>query len=324
MPELNPRHSREFILAEDYVNGPLNLEETISSAQTSEAEWIRNAQSFVDVEKINDTYVKYSVKQNGPSDHFTILMQYVTPPAMSISRTDLKQHLEKVLGLGDDLRLFYETFSADEPLSLTFGPMRGLRVMRGTNLYESLICSILSQNNSAKRWNGIARLLMRQYGRKVRFPDGSSWFLFPTPKDIARLTARELQRTTSMGYRAKSVITVSCMIQTKELDLESLVKSSYENALENLLQLYGVGPKVADCFLLYGAGQLRAAPVDVWIHRIVNGLYFKGRRMPRPAIASFLRDRFGCWAGYAQLYLFHYARRRRFGVAELLRHVHAS
>ncbi len=291
------------------MNGPFNLEETILSAQTSEPEWIRNGQSFVDVEVVNGTYVKYLVKQIGSNDRFKILVQYVTPPSMTISQKELRRHLEKVLGLRDDLCLFYETFSSDKPLSLTFGPLRGLRLMRGTNLYESLICSILSQNNSAKRWNGIARLLMKRYGKKVEFPDRSSWFLFPRPKDIAELTTGELQRTTSMGYRAKSVITVSRMIQNKELELEALMNSSYENAMECLLQLYGVGPKVADCFLLYGAGQSRAAPVDVWIHRIVNSLYFKGRKLPRPATASFLRDRFGYWAGYVQLYLFHYAQR---------------
>lgn len=306
------------------MNGPLNLEETILSAQTSEPEWIRNGQSFVDVEEVNGTYVKYSVEQIGSTDRFKISVQYVTSSSMSISQTELRRHLEKVLGLRDDLRLFYEKFSSDKSLSLTFGPLRGLRLMRGTNLYESLICSILSQNNSAKRWNGIARLLMKQYGKKVQFPDGSSWFLFPKPKDIAELTTRELQRTTSMGYRAKSVTTVSRMIQNKELELETLVNGSYENASESLLQLYGVGPKVSDCFLLYGAGQSRAAPVDVWIHRIVNSLYLKRRRMPRPATALFLRDRFGDWAGYVQLYLFHYARKRRFGKADLPRHVHAS
>jgi N-glycosylase/DNA lyase len=306
------------------VNGPLNLAETLQSAQTSEPEWIRNEQRFVDVEAVNGTCVKYSVGQNGSVDNFTLSVEYVTPPSTIISQTALRRHLETVLGLRDDLGRFYETFSADKPLSLTFGPLRGLRLMRGTNLYESLICSILSQNNSAKRWNGIARLLMKQYGRKVQFADGSSWSLFPRPKDIAELTAAELQRTTSMGYRAKSVITVSRMIQNKELKLESLVNSSYEDASERLLQLYGVGPKVADCFLLYGARQLMAAPVDVWIHRIVSSLYFKGRSMPRQSTALFLRDRFGCWAGYVQLYLFHYARRRGIGKPESSRHAHAS
>jgi N-glycosylase/DNA lyase len=322
--QINPSNSRKFNLTGDDVNGPLNLEETILSAQTSEPEWIRNGSSFVDVEEVNGTYVKYSVEQIGSPDRFEISVQHVTPSSTTISQTDLKRHLEKVLGLRDNLRLFYEQFSSDRPLSLTFGPLRGLRLMQGTNLYESLICSILSQNNSARRWNDIARLLMKQYGKKVQFADKSSWFLFPRPKDIAELTVEELQRTTSMGYRARSVITVSRMIQDGELELDALVKSSYEDALESLLQLYGVGPKVADCFLLYGAGQSRAAPVDVWVHRIVNSLYLKGRRLPRSATASFLQDRFGYWAGYVQLYLFHYARRRRFGKADLPKDRHAS
>lgn len=304
-------------LTEDDVNGPFNLEETILSAQTSEPEWVKNGETFVDVEEIDGNYVKSSLGQIGSNDRFKISVQYVTSTSTTISKTELRLHIQKVLGLGDDLLRFYEKFSSDKALSLTFEPLRGLRLMRGTNLYESLICSILSQNNSAKRWNGIARLLMKRYGRKVEFPDGSSWFLFPRPKDVAKLTIGELQRTTAMGYRARSVITVSRMIQNKELKLDDLVTCSYEDAMECLLQLYGVGPKVADCFLLYGTGQFRAAPVDVWIHRIVNGLYFKGRRLPRPATASFLRDRFGCWAGYVQLYLFHYARKRRFGAADL-------
>lgn len=308
-----PKQIYGFNLTEDDVNGSLNLKDTILSAQTSEPEWTRNGRSYVDVEELHGTPIKCSLSQDGSVDHFTVSVQYITSGSGSVSQRDLKMHLEQVLGLRDDLSGFYEAFSSDKPLSSTFAPLRGLRLMRGTNLYESLICSILSQNNSAKRWNGIARLLMKHYGRKVQFPDGSASFLFPRPKDIAELTPNDLQKKTSMGYRAKSVVTVSRMILNKELDLESLVNHTYEDAMEALLQLYGVGPKVADCFLLYGAGQLKAAPVDVWIHRIVTGLYFKRKSPSRPTTASFLRDRFGPWAGYAQLYLFHHARRIEFG-----------
>jgi N-glycosylase/DNA lyase len=303
----------EFDFTEDDVNGPLNLEDTILSAQTSEPEWVKNGQKYENIQELNGTPVKYSVSQKGSADHFTISVQYISSGSDTVSQKDLRSHLEQALGLSDDLIMFYNAFSSDRPLSSTFTPLRGLRLMRGSNLYESLVCSILSQNNSAKRWNGIARLLMRHYGRQVQFSDGTSSFLFPTPQVIARLTPRELQRTTSMGYRAKSVVTVSRMILNKDLDLETLINNTYENAMDALLELYGVGPKVADCFLLYGAGQLKAAPVDVWIHRIVTGLYFKGRKMSRPTIALFLRNRFGNWAGYVQLYLFHYARRAGFG-----------
>lgn len=112
-----------------------------------------------------------------------------------------------------------------------------------------------------------------------------------------------------MGYRAKPVIEVSKMIYGNEIQLEELEKCSYEEAFDSLLDLPGVGPKVADCFLLYGLGKMEAAPVDVWIHRIVSKLYFKRKKITRPTAARFLRERFGDWAGYAQLYLFDFARK---------------
>ena len=181
--------------------------------------------------------------------------------------------------------------------------------MRGTNLYESLVCSILSQNNSARLWNRTARLMMQYYGHKVDFPDGTTSFLFPSAQTLAKLKPRELQARTSMGYRAKAVVQVSRMIAKRELQLEEIARRPYEKAVESLLELPGVGPKVADCFLLYGMGRFEAAPVDVWIHRIVTHLYFHDGKVSRPKTGKFLRERFGKWAGYAQLYLFDYARR---------------
>ena len=99
------------------------------------------------------------------------------------------------------------------------------------------------------------------------------------------------------------------MIIDGNLSLEALTKLSYDEALAGLIELPGVGPKVADCYLLYGEGRLGAAPVDVWIHRIVSKLYFGKRKITRLKTGRFLRERYGEWAGYAQLYLFDYARR---------------
>lgn len=150
---------------------------------------------------------------------------------------------------------------------------------------------------------------MKHYGSKVEFPDGSTHFLFPTAETLAKSTTRQLHTKTSMGYRAKSVVEVSKLVSGNVIRLNQLAEYPYEEAMHVLLDLPGVGPKVADCFLLYGLGRLGAAPVDVWIHRIVSELYFKGRKISRLMTARFLRERFGEWAGYAQLYLFDYARR---------------
>jgi len=309
LPDSSTRQEHSFEISNDDVNGPLNFVETVLSAQTSEPEWLREGTSFTDIEVLDGIPAKYILSQEGGVDAFSVKVHVMSSRLREQIMGQLRDHLTAVLGLNDDLGVFYRAFSHDEPLSLTFSRLRGLRLMRGTNLYESLICSILSQNNSARLWNRTARLLMQYYGDKVEFPDGTTSFLFPSAGTLAKLKPRELQARTSMGYRAKPVVQVSRMIARQELRFEDLANRPYEDAMETLLELPGVGPKVADCFLLYGMGRFEAAPVDVWIHRIVTRLYFHHRRVSRPKTARFLRDRFGSWAGYAQLYLFDYARR---------------
>jgi N-glycosylase/DNA lyase len=291
------------------VNGPLNLNETILSAQTSEPEWIKGQESFTDVEMLNETPIKYTLSQTGDVDEFTINVNVLAPKIGDEIIDQLRAHLSHVLGLKDDLSVFYQRFASDRQLSPAFSRLRGLRLMRGTNLFESLMFSILSQNSSAQKMNKSARLLMQHYGSKLKFDDGSTHFLFPSADTLAQLTARELRAKTSVGYRAKSIVEVSRLVSEHAIDLDRIAEYPYDAVMKILLGLPGVGPKVADCFLLYGLGRLEAAPVDVWIHRIVSRLYFKHHPVSRLMTARFLRERFGEWAGYAQLYLFDYARR---------------
>jgi N-glycosylase/DNA lyase len=310
---LSNRHNitqqHSFHISSMDVNGPLNLHETILSAQTSEPEWLEDRTWFTDIEVVNGTPIKYALIQTGNVDNFTIVVNALASGGSEVNVHQLRAHLDRVLGLADDLPSFYRTFYDDEKLRPTFSRLRGLRLMRGTDLYESLIFSILSQNSSAKKMNMTARRLMQHYGPKVEFPDGSTHFLFPKVETLARSAPRQLRATTSMGYRAKSVVEVSKLVLKGAIHLDQLGKCSYEEAVQELLELPGVGPKVADCFLLYGLGRMEAAPVDVWIHRIVSELYFKGRKVSRLMTARFLHERFKDWAGYVQLYLFDYARR---------------
>jgi N-glycosylase/DNA lyase len=304
VPELS------FHIPSSDVVGPLNLAETILSGQTAEPEWSRNRESFVDIEDLDGTRIKYTLNQVGNHERFDLNVGLIGTMLDSHVTDKLRFHLNRVLGLKDDLGAFYQAFTDEtEPLSSTFSSLRGLRVMRGTNLYESLICSVLSQNNSARLWNRTTRLLMRCYGESVEFSDHTTSFFFPKPQVVASVSPRELRSKTSMGYRAKSVVEISRLIRRQQFRLDELADRPYDEATEMLMTLPGVGPKVADCFLLYGIGNLEAAPVDVWIHRIVSKLYFRRTKVNRLKTAQFLRERFGKWAGYAQLYLFDYARR---------------
>ena len=101
------------------------------------------------------------------------------------------------------------------------------------------------------------------------------------------------------------------MVAEREVNLDELGRLPYLEAKRNAMKIPGVGTKVADCFLLYGYGMLEAAPVDVWMHRVIQRLYLNGERIGQSRAEVFLRERFGSWAGYAQLYLYHYARVKR-------------
>ena len=291
------------------VNGPLSLRDTLLSGQTGQPEWLAVDGSFTDVRVLDGTPVKYALQQVGDRDNFRIRV-HVTAINPEEAATNLKDHLSRMLGLKDDLNCFYQKFANEDPaLAHTFINLRGLRLMRGPDLFEALICSMLSQNNSVRLLNRSARLMMQHFGRIVSFPDGSKESLFPQAETLARLNSRELRLKTSTGYRAKPIVNVSRKIANGELSLGKLAEDSYDHAVETLLELPGVGPKVADCFLLYGGIHTEAAPVDLWIHRIVLKLYFRGKKVSRLKTARFLRERFLNWAGYAQLYLFDYARR---------------
>ena len=115
-------------------------------------------------------------------------------------------------------------------------------------------------------------------------------------------------KSCGVGYRAPYMKKAS-KILIEDIDIEDIFSMDYDEAFELVLSLPGVGPKVADCILLYGFGFQEAFPSDVWIKRIVSHLYFDGEDISADKTREFGIEHFGDYAGYAQLYLFHYARK---------------
>lgn len=286
------------------INGSFSLNATLLSGQTSEAGWFRANGGFWDVEEVNGQLLKYEVRQIGTVEKPTLHVK-VMGMHSSQSNTAIKYYLTKILRLNDDVKEFYSKFRND-PVAVTFTPCKGLRLMLASNPFESLICSISSQNTSIKRWNSIIQSIKARFGKKTLL-DGSSFYMFPKPKSLARVEEDAI-RSCKAGYRANYILTASRLVAEGKLDLVKLSKMNYEEAHRSLLEVYGIGPKVADCFLLYGLGFTQAAPVDVWVHRIIQQLYKK--TMTVNQVRAFLRNRFGLWAGYAGLYLFQFARLR--------------
>jgi N-glycosylase/DNA lyase len=179
---------------------------------------------------------------------------------------------------------------------------------RGTGIlaqdpWEVLISFIVSQNNNIpKICQSIERL-----ARSLGTPLGGGAFAFPTPERLARAQARTLAACL-LGYRAPYVRAAARLVAEGRVDLCALARSSPERARDCLLTIPGVGEKVADCVLLFGLRHTTAFPVDVWVRRAVERLYFHGRPRTVAQIQGFARARFGSLAGYAQQHLFCYAR----------------
>lgn len=302
----------EAEIPREEILGPLDLETTLLSGQTSEPQWDLEDGCFSDVENFGGRAVKYRVRQTGTREEPHLKIAITSDDDNASLGKIVTDHITNVLRLRDDLNAFYRAFdpTKGDVISKTFPQLVGLRLMRGNNLFESLISSISTQHNSIVLWTKSVKLIRDTYGPAARLSDGSTIHLFPRPDTLASVGEQDLERT-GLTYRAKYVIEAARRVRDGELKLEELQRQDYEMAKTKLMELPGIGPKVADCFLLYGLGKTEAAPVDIWIHRIVRKLYFHGANVSTEKVARFLRERYGSWAGYVQLYLFHYARKTR-------------
>jgi len=150
----------------------------------------------------------------------------------------------------------------------------------------------------------IVALLCERFGEPTL---GAGPACFPTPQRLAAASEAEL-RACKMGFRAPGLLAAACAIADGKLDLESLRQLNYTEARTELMKLRGVGGKIADCVLLFAYGFDSAFPVDVWIERALQELYFPRRRASDKRLRKFAATHFGPHAGYAQQYLFHYMR----------------
>ncbi len=157
--------------------------------------------------------------------------------------------------------------------------------------WEALCSFIISQNNNIPRIKGIVERLCENFGEKIE-----GGYTFPSYKTIARLTVEDLAVIRS-GFRAKYILDAAQKVASGEIDLEALKSIDYDTAREKIMTIKGVGPKVADCVLLYGLSHKNAFPRDVWINRALDSL-FDGK----------IPDCVGNYGGIVQQYIFHYIR----------------
>ena len=208
----------------------------------------------------------------------------------------LANRVRRYFDLDQDLGKVYSALESEPLLATAYRPLKGLRLIR-QDPWEALACFILSSNNNIKRIMGIYQNLVRHFGG------------FPSASQLARTHERML-RQLGLGYRAPFLLRTAQFLSTNPQYLETVRSADYEEAHARVLAFPGIGPKVADCVLLYGFHRLDAFPVDVWILRAMRKLYFRNRRVNEARVHAFGQKRWGPLAGYVQQYLFHGARSR--------------
>lgn len=236
-----------------------------------------------------------------------------------------------------DLASILKTFPDDEPLRMAVAACHGLRVLR-QEPWECLASFILSSTKQIVQIRQIVSLLCERFGEPLNeagwavfsppsslnredhdhhhedahgltrpCDPGCTLFSFPSPQRIAAATEAEL-RACKMGFRAPGLLHTARQIADGEFDLEKIRQFDHAEARAKLMALRGVGAKIADCVLLFAYGRDEAFPVDVWVERALQRLYFPRRRAGAGRIHQMAATHFGPHAGYAQQYLFHYMR----------------
>lgn len=211
-------------------------------------------------------------------------------------------------GLNEDLSRIYKEIGADPHIKKAIKKYHGLRILN-QDRWECLASFILSSYTNIPRIKKMIAGLSKKFGRKLAF-GGTEAYSFPPAARIAGADIKALKGL-GLGFRAAYIKDTAQKVASKKFDLDALEDLNYTEAKERLMSLKGVGGKVADCILLFSFKKYEAFPVDVWIKRGIEELYFSGKAVAPKKAAEFAREHFGAYAGYAQEYLYHYLRHGR-------------
>ena len=224
---------------------------------------------------------------------------------------DIEKECIQYFDLNRDYEKIKEELSkVDDNLKKSIEYGKGIRILN-QDLWEVIISFIISANNNIPRIKGIIERMCKKYGEKITF-SGEEYYTFPNSEQLENATIADF-RNLGMGFRDKYIYQTTKMINEKIVDLEELknMKDTTEMR-KKLLLLPGVGPKVADCILLFSSlSRLDVFPIDVWVRRVMNDLYIHEEiesNVSKKQIEEIAKEKFGNLEGIAQQYLFYWKR----------------
>ncbi len=220
------------------------------------------------------------------------------------NREDVENIWLDYLDFKRDYSLIKKMYKSDKYISRAIKFGGGIHILN-QDIFECLISFIISTQNQIPRIKKIVGELCRAYGTECKL-DSEVLYAFPTPQQLKDVTAHDLEFLKA-GYRADYITDAVSKVLNGEVVLGSIKNMAYADAKKELMKIKGVGPKVADCVLLFSAQKSEAFPVDVWVQRTMRTLYMDDKATNKQ-IEKRAAELFGKYAGFAQQYLFYYAR----------------
>ncbi|MDD4211266.1 MAG: DNA glycosylase [Clostridia bacterium] len=219
-----------------------------------------------------------------------------------------ENYFENYFDLKTDYSHIKQQLSQFEVLKNAMEYGGGIRILRQDKL-EMFISFIISANNNIKRIQNSIKKLSEKFGTKINSKQFGDYYAFPTLEQLNKITEQDFLDA-GVGYRAVQL--VKFIKQLNEIDLEVFSALPTEKAINELIKLSGIGPKVADCVLLFGYYKMDVFPVDTWIEKIYNNYFSQNAQISnRTIIRKNLTDIFTKLSGYAQQYLFYYERQNK-------------
>lgn len=216
------------------------------------------------------------------------------------SKKDFDEFWHNYFDLNVNYTAIKQSLSGDKCMDSAMAEGYGIRILR-QELFETIISFIISQSNNIPRIKKIIESLCTLCGEEIIYR-GKTYYSFPTPEDILSSDISSIKA----GFRDKYIISAARHIVDNPDFLDDLRKADTTTAKKMLMSMQGIGNKVSDCILLFGLGKTDSFPVDVWMRRIMEQLYFE-RKSSVEEITDYAREKFGEFSGYAQQYLFYYA-----------------
>ena len=179
-----------------------------------------------------------------------------------------KEDWQEYFGFDTDYVAIESKLKSDDLLARAYKLSPGIRILK-QDPWEALISFIISQNNNIPRIKKIIKSLCQVAGQEII----SGVFKFPTPQQILNLSDEKLESIKS-GFRAKYIKNAAELMMNGTVNLKELAAKLNDGALDELMQIKGVGVKVGSCVLIYGFNKLNVVPVDVWVKRGIDK-YFK-------------------------------------------------